>query len=139
MPKWLTDLTSSQWWAASRHYITFGFGILAGLGVLTVAQQHDSLAAIDDIASGLTKIATGVGTLLTVFVPIVNGYIAAHKASPVSNIQTVQAIATDPAHPDTADAKVALLTAVASMPEVTGKITLKDKALAKDVPSRKVV
>lgn len=81
MPQWFTDLTSSQWWAASRHYITFGVGILAGFGLVTVAQQHDIIAALGDISDGMMKIVAGVGTLLTIAAPIINGWKSAHNAS----------------------------------------------------------
>lgn len=116
MPQWFTDLTSSQWWAASRHYITFAFGILGGVGVLTVVQQHDAMAAVDHIASGLTELATGIGTLITIAVPIINGWKAAHKASPTETIKTVAAIAADPVAPMTTEAKVVLLNAAAEVP-----------------------
>lgn len=149
MPQWFSDLTSSQWWAASRHWITFGFGLLGGIGVLTVVQQHDALGAIDDISSGLVKllegrsapgqIATGFGTLLTIFGPIINGMIASRKASPVGQIESVKVLTNDPAQPVAKDAKVALLTATATLPELKDKIVLNDKQLAAAVPSPNVV
>lgn len=98
MQNW-DKLTSAQWWAAGRHYITFAIGVLGGIGFISLTQQNDAVNAINSISDGVGKIATGVGTLMMVFGPIINGWIAAKKASPMGQIQSVAEIAKDPSSP----------------------------------------
>lgn len=139
--KWLSDLTSSQWWAASRQYISFAAGIAAAVGVLTATQQTQIMADVDQVISGLKQVIAGLAGLAAILVPIVSGIIASRKASPASNIKTVQAIAADPAQPQSAEAKVALVEATNSMSEVRGVVMTRTgagAALALSIPSSTV-
>lgn len=110
-------MTTGQWWANARHYITFGAGILCTLGVVTATQQADALANLDQIADGVTKIAAAVVALITAFAPIVNGLIAGKNASPQAQVQAVSDMATQPSALSL-PAKEAIVVAAAVLPEV---------------------
>lgn len=118
MPAWFNSLTTGQWWAAGRNYISFGLGILATLGIVTVVQSHDALGAIDQITAGLKQVAGGVTTLAGIIGTAIAAWKAAHNAAPAQQIKSVAAIANDPTQPASTDAKAALLTAAVSVPEV---------------------
>lgn len=118
MPAWFNSLTTGQWWAAGRNYISFGLGILATLGIVTVIQSHDALGAIDQITAGLKQVVAGLTTLATIAGTVITAHKAAHKASPTEQVKSVAAIANDPTQPASTDAKAALLTAAVSVPEV---------------------
>jgi hypothetical protein len=139
MPQWFVDLTSSQLWASLRHWITFVIGLAGGIGIVTVVQQHDAIVAINDISDGLIKIATGIGTLLTIFAPIINGWISARKSDPKNQASAVGLIANDPRQPKSTEAKVALLAATASISELKSPIVVSDPSLAAAVPGPKVI
>lgn len=118
MPSWFSDLTTSQWWAAGRNYISFGLGAIATVGVITVVQQHDAVVAFDQIAAGLKQVIAGVTTLVSIGGTVAAAWKAAHKASPVEQVKSVAAIAVDPTQPASPEAKSALLQAAVSVPEV---------------------
>ena len=142
--KWLSDLTSQQWWANCRHYITFGAGILAGIGVITATQQQGLIAGLNDIVGGLERTVAGVVAVAAILGPVINGLISSRRASPASQIQSVQAIAAEPASARSIpnEAKTALVLATNSLPEVKGVITNPTgagAALAESIPSNTVV
>lgn len=120
--QWLTALTSSQWWAASRHYITYGVGIACGiavtLGYMTASDQTEIAQRLGDLFANLNKVWLDLVAIATILAPIINGIVASRKASPQGQIKSVADMAKDPAQPATTEAKVALVNAAASLPEV---------------------
>lgn len=118
--EWLKNLTTSQRWAAYRQYITFGAGILVALGIVTTTQSQDLIKGFADFMAGLQQMLTGLATIGGVVIVVINAWKAAHNAGPVASVQRVQDLVQDTSQPKAAimDAKNALLTATASLPEV---------------------
>lgn len=147
MPQWYTDLTSSQLWAAMRHYITFAFGLAGGvLGTLTYlsySKQQDPTVALNAIADNIKTLALGVASLLTTIAVIKNSLTSAQNASPANQINSVVTnlaapqvtqIANSIADPE---GRKKLITAVAEMQEVRGIVA--NEVVAQGTPSSKVV
>lgn len=131
MLDWFKNLSTSSRWAAYRQYITFGAGFLAALGLITTTQQQDLLKGVADFMAGLQQMLAGLATIIAVVVGAMNAYKAAHNASPAASVQRVQDISSDTSQTPAArlDAKTALLTATANLPEVKD-INLEPKASA---------
>lgn len=119
MLDWLKNASTSSKWAAYKHYITFGAGFIAAIGLITATQQQDLLKGVGDFMAGLQQMLAGLVTIATFVVGAMNAWKAAHNASASVSIQRVQDQAADKSQPAAAmDAKAALLTATATLPEV---------------------
>lgn len=111
--KWLSDLTTSQWWAASRQYITFFAGILVALGLITATQSQDLLKGFADFIAGAKQMLAGLATIAGVIVAAINSYKAAHNAGTKPSLERIQESAAQ-----NTDIKAALISATAQLPEV---------------------
>src|SRR6476660_8823691 len=140
----LQNLTSKQWWANARHWITYVVGIVCGiadtLGYLNASQQADLLQAVSGIFDHINGLVTSIVALITILAPIINGLKAGSNAGPAAQIKSVQAMATAPV--PSPEAKTALVAATDALPEIAGVLTTNTPAgtnLAASVPTQTVV
>lgn len=118
MPQWFMDLTSSQWWAGSRQYVTFFAGAMAMLLGIGATQSQDLIKATMDFLSAVQHMLIALGALASVIVAIINAWKSAHNAGPTATIQRTREIAEDPQQPIAPEAKRALVLATSAMPEL---------------------
>jgi len=126
--------TKAQVDAASRHAITIAGTAIAIFGLQAKGVSIDQVkAAIEALGSTVNSLVV----LLAALGPVYAAVQASRSASPTAQVQQVQQIAAT--QPELAkDAKVALLDATASLPEVWGDIKVSDPALAEATVSTQV-
>lgn len=127
--------TKAQVDAASRHAITAAGVAVTIFGLQAKGVSMDNIKALIE---GLGNTANSIIQLIAAAGVFYGAIKAASTASPVNQIATVQAIANSP-QAVSQDAKVALLDATASLPEVVGEINVTDPKLVQDTSSNQIV
>lgn len=149
--------TIGQILASGRHYVSTTAGFIGGIGLMSAAQSKGLTDAFNEIFEGINLIvhgSTSAWGILVVAFPVIGALMAkfASKSASLPNqaaaikaavedpntpvpdaakiavIEATSAIAHDPGEA-AKDAKVALLDATASLPEVVGDIRVTDKSL----------
>ena len=95
----LNKLTTSQIWANARHWITYVAGILTALGIVSLTQSQDLLAAFNNLIDGLEKVVAALVVIAGAVTTAINSWKAAHNAAPAQQIQAVSQMGKDPASP----------------------------------------
>ena len=101
----------------------------------------DKIAYLIQVAEALGAVLAALSALIGAFLVVLPPIIASFKASPQERISDVSKIANDPTQLQSQSAKVALVKATDSLPEVMGVGTMptpEGKALADAVPSNTV-
>jgi hypothetical protein len=127
--------TKDQVDAASRHAIS-----IAGTAVVIFGLQAKGFSA-EQLAALIKSLGDTVNSavvLIGAALPIYAALMASHKSSATQQIAKVQAIATSQT-PQSQQAKVALLDATASLPEVVDPIGVTDQKLVDQTESFQVV
>lgn len=137
----------NQYKAAGKHVVSYAAGavsIALAFKFLTPADASQITTSISTISDGFVKMAEGVTALIAVLAPFYTAFKAANNASPQSQGASLAATATAAPSQKTTDAKVALLSAVATVEEKSPDVTLQGKIITSPevaglVPSNKVV
>lgn len=136
----MLNWTKAQWEAFGRHVLTAVSSALA----MAVALNLTTAAQAGELLAHATHFITALIGLIAIVGPLYAAIQASRSASPanqvdavVKNLSATPAMqATDAAADPQSREKI--IEAVAGMPEVK-KVELKDPALAKEIPSAKVV
>lgn len=148
----MSDFNPVNWnWAqlkaAGRHGLTYvagGVSAAVALHLLSPTQGSEITSSLNLLAHGVGEIATAVGGIAAVVVPLYTSWRAAKSASPSEQVKSVVSNLSAPQLTQAANAvadpesRAKLIEAVAEMPEVK-KIVPTDPALAAATPSPKVV
>jgi hypothetical protein len=123
-------------YAASRHLASYVAGIITVALAWGLVSQTDAATlsdALTHITNGISEFSKAVGMIASVFVPIYTAWRSAHKATPNEQAKS----AAENINQVTNGAKLAVINAVGTMPEVQKVITT--KAVANATSSEKVV
>ena len=107
--------------AAGKNILSYAAGLATMAAAWGLISAHDATVlqeGVSDIYNGLVMAGKGFVAVAGVLIPIYTAWKAAHNASQASRITSVAEIAKDPTQPAAPEAKVALLTAASSMPEI---------------------
>jgi hypothetical protein len=121
--------------AAIRHGLTVLFTLLGTIGIMSVAGTPKLMDQIINLIQAFGVLAGALATFLGVIGPIIMGWYANYSAQDEQQIKRVEAIALDPSKPTSVEAKVAILDAAASLPEIAKPIKVTSPILAKKTTS----
>lgn len=126
--------------ATATRYAVATVSTIGGItGVAAFLQSRGTnVQQIIDSVNALGTFAAAILTCAGVLGPVIAGVLGYKAAAPEAQIDSVRAIAADPAQPASQAAKVALLDATASLPEVVGEITVTDPTLVANTKSDQV-
>lgn len=104
--------TPAQVDAVSRHAITI---VATAATIFGLQAKGIDITVITDAIKAMGPVVNDMVVLLTALGPLYAAYKAAHSASPVSQVESVRAIATGPASDISVDAQKALISATGAV------------------------
>ena len=87
------DWNWTQWKRAGRNVLSYaagGVSAAVALHLISAGQGGDILTNINLIGDGVDKVATGIGGLIAIAMPIYTVWKAAHSASPAAQATSLQ-------------------------------------------------
>ncbi len=117
--------TVARIYASGRNYVNLGLGFATSVGLFSVAQSKTLTESLTEVYTGISQVAHGLTSIWQVLVvvgaPAVGAVLAwyAQRSAKTENKQaSIIATAADPNDPKASEAKVAIVNAAASLPEV---------------------
>lgn len=117
--------TIGRLYASGRNYINSAVGLLTGIGLMSAAQNKGLMDALNEMYNGVSQIvhgATSAWTILAVLLaPIVTPILSrmASNSAKVDNQAKAVAVAvSDPNNSVSTEAKISIVNAAATLPEV---------------------
>lgn len=121
----ISSETVGRLYASGRNYINSGLGFLTGIGVVSAAQNKALTDSIGEIYNGISQVVHGATSawqiIAVVAAPILTPLLARWASNSAKVDSQAKAVATAVADPNSSvstEAKISIVNAAATLPEV---------------------